>query len=64
MPEFGQHGLEVLRQPLDPAGKSVTISRAQGSLTFPGQLCSSARKTHARAVTGATRNTPARAALS
>lgn len=39
MPEFGQHGLAVLRQPLDPAGKSVTISRAVSangvSLTFP-----------------------------
>ena len=31
LPEFGQRGLEVLRQPLDPAGKIVTISRAQGS---------------------------------
>ena len=33
MPEFGQHTLEVLRQPLED--KIVTISRAQGSLTFP-----------------------------
>jgi magnesium chelatase family protein len=33
MPEFGQHTLEVLRQPLED--KVVTISRAQGSLTFP-----------------------------
>jgi magnesium chelatase family protein len=33
MPEFGQHGLEVLRQPLED--RTVTISRAQGSLTFP-----------------------------
>ena len=32
MPEFGQHGLEVLRQPLED--RTVTISRAQGSLTF------------------------------
>jgi predicted ATPase with chaperone activity len=32
MPEFGQHGLEVLRQPLED--KIVTISRAQGNLTF------------------------------
>ncbi len=33
LPEFGQHTLEVLRQPLED--KIVTISRAQGSLTFP-----------------------------
>ncbi len=33
MAEFGQHGLEVLRQPLED--KVVTISRAQGNLTFP-----------------------------
>jgi hypothetical protein len=33
MPEFGQHGLEVLRQPLEDG--TITISRAQGSLTFP-----------------------------
>ena len=33
IPEFGQHTLEVLRQPLED--KIVTISRAQGSLTFP-----------------------------
>jgi magnesium chelatase family protein len=33
MPEFGQNGLEVLRQPLED--RTVTISRAQGSLTFP-----------------------------
>ncbi len=38
MPEFGQHVLEVLRQPLDPAGKIVTISRAQGSLAFPANF--------------------------
>jgi magnesium chelatase family protein len=36
MPEFGQHGLEVLRQPLED--KIVTISRAQGSLTFPANF--------------------------
>ncbi len=36
MPEFGQHGLEVLRQPLED--KVVTISRAQGSLTFPANF--------------------------
>ena len=36
MPEFGQHGLEVLRQPLED--RIVTISRAQGSLTFPANF--------------------------
>jgi magnesium chelatase family protein len=36
MPEFGTHGLEVLRQPLED--KVVTISRAQGSLTFPANF--------------------------
>jgi magnesium chelatase family protein len=36
MPEFGQHGLEVLRQPLED--KTVTISRAEGSLTFPASF--------------------------
>lgn len=38
MPEFGQSGPEVLRQPLDPAGKSVIISRAQASLAFPANF--------------------------
>jgi magnesium chelatase family protein len=33
LPEFGMRMLEVLRQPLED--KVVTISRAQGSLTFP-----------------------------
>jgi magnesium chelatase family protein len=36
MPEFGSHTLEVLRQPLED--KIVTISRAQGSLTFPANV--------------------------
>jgi len=36
LPEFGQHGLEVLRQPLED--KIVTISRAEGSLTFPANF--------------------------
>ncbi|MEJ5198195.1 MAG: YifB family Mg chelatase-like AAA ATPase, partial [Anaerolineae bacterium] len=36
LPEFGQHGLEVLRQPLED--KVVTISRAEGSLTFPANF--------------------------
>jgi magnesium chelatase family protein len=35
-PEFGRRVLEVLRQPLED--KSVTISRAQGSLTFPSNF--------------------------
>ena len=33
MPEFSRRVLEVMRQPLED--KAVTISRAQGSLTFP-----------------------------
>ena len=40
MPEFGQHGLEVLSQPLED--RTVTISRAVspsgGSLTFPANF--------------------------
>jgi len=35
-PEFGRRVLEVLRQPLED--KQVTISRAQGSLTFPANF--------------------------
>lgn len=35
-PEFGSRVLEVLRQPLED--KHVTISRAQGSLTFPANF--------------------------
>ena len=35
-PEFGRRVLEVLRQPLED--KMVTISRAQGSLTFPSNF--------------------------
>jgi len=35
-PEFGRRVLEVLRQPLED--KVVTISRAQGSLTFPSNF--------------------------
>ncbi len=35
-PEFGTRVLEVLRQPLED--KQVTISRAQGSLTFPADF--------------------------
>jgi magnesium chelatase family protein len=36
LPEFGQRTLEVLRQPLED--KQVTISRAQGTLTFPANF--------------------------
>jgi magnesium chelatase family protein len=36
MPEFSPHTLEVLRQPLED--KVVTISRAQGSLSFPANF--------------------------
>ena len=36
MPEFSQRVLEVLRQPLED--HTVTISRAQGSLTFPANF--------------------------
>ncbi len=36
LPEFGQNVLEVLRQPLED--KFVTISRAQGSVTFPANF--------------------------
>ncbi len=36
LPEFGVRTLEVLRQPLED--KVVTISRAQGSLTFPANF--------------------------
>jgi magnesium chelatase family protein len=36
LPEFGARVLEVLRQPIED--KVVTISRAQGSLTFPANF--------------------------
>ncbi len=36
LPEFGHSVLEVLRQPLED--KVITISRAQGSLTFPANF--------------------------
>jgi len=41
LPEFGMRVLEVLRQPIED--KVVTISRAQGTLTFPANLCWSGR---------------------
>ncbi len=36
LPEFGSRVLEVLRQPMED--KNVTISRAQGSFTFPANF--------------------------
>jgi len=36
LPEFGHSLLEVLRQPLED--KTITISRAQGSVTFPANF--------------------------
>jgi magnesium chelatase family protein len=36
LPEFGMRVLEVMRQPLED--KTVTISRAQGALTFPANF--------------------------
>ena len=36
LPEFGQPALDVLRQPLEDG--QVTISRAQGSVTFPAKV--------------------------
>jgi magnesium chelatase family protein len=36
LPEFGQHILEVLRQPLEDG--TVAISRAQGTVTFPAKV--------------------------
>ena len=36
LPEFGHNSLEALRQPLED--RIVTISRAQGSLTFPANF--------------------------
>jgi len=36
LPEFGSRVLEVMRQPIED--KVVTISRAQGSLTFPANF--------------------------
>ena len=36
LPEFGQRVLETLRQPIED--KVVTISRAQGALTFPANF--------------------------
>jgi len=38
LPEFGNRMLEMLRQPLDPTGKVVSISRSAGSLTYPANF--------------------------
>ena len=43
LPEFGHSVLEVLRQPLED--KVVTISRAQGSVTFPANLVAETQST-------------------
>ena len=45
LPEFGHTVLEVLRQPLED--KIVTISRAQGTITFPAKFMMIAATTHA-----------------
>ena len=60
LPEFGQHGLEVLRQPLED--KIVTISRAEGSLTFPANFMLVGAMNPARAAARAipSTNAPAR----
>jgi magnesium chelatase family protein len=36
LPKFGSRVLEVMRQPIED--KLVTISRAQGSITFPANF--------------------------
>jgi magnesium chelatase family protein len=36
LPEFGPHNLETLRQPLED--EVLTISRAQGSMSFPANF--------------------------
>ena len=36
LPEFGQHTLETLRQPLESG--AVTIARASGVITFPARV--------------------------
>ena len=41
LPEFGHSVLEVLRQPIED--KIVTISRAQGTLTFPANFLAGAK---------------------
>jgi len=52
LPEFGMRTLEVLRQPLED--KIVTISRAQGTLTFPANFMLIAAMNPAPAATLAT----------
>ena len=43
LPEFGHADLEVLRQPMED--KVVTISRAQGSVTFPANFITATQST-------------------
>ena len=38
LPEFGSRMLEMLRQPLDPAGKVVSISRSAGATSYPANF--------------------------
>jgi magnesium chelatase family protein len=48
LPEFGHSDLEVLRQPLED--KMVTISRAQGSVTFPANFFADTQTTRTSAL--------------
>ncbi len=48
LPEFGHADLEILRQPLED--KVVTISRAQGSITFPANFIAETQSTQTPAV--------------
>jgi magnesium chelatase family protein len=38
LPEFGQNLIEVLRQPLEGMPREVSISRANGTVTFPANF--------------------------
>jgi magnesium chelatase family protein len=38
LPEFGSRMLEMLRRPLDPTDKVVSISRSAGALTYPANF--------------------------
>jgi magnesium chelatase family protein len=53
LPEFGHADLEVLRQP--PEDKVVTISRAQGSVTFPANFFADTQTTRTSALQLASR---------